>query len=155
MYKNEYTMNKKFITEYVLGILCKKIFIFGILLIIMAIITFVLNGTKSYLEVEACFLIVLFMTFGPMIMIKNFVDNSERLNNGKIEKTIVNFDNNIVMDEGRAHLEFEYNQIKKIKETKNFIVLMLSNSSAILVFKDGFVNGNKEEFLEFIKNKIK
>ena len=59
------------------------------------------------------------------------------------------------MDEGKVHLEFEYSQIKQIVETNHFIVLKLGDNSAILVFKNGFTKGNKEEFIKFIKNKIK
>lgn len=59
------------------------------------------------------------------------------------------------MDEGKVHLEFEYNQITKIVETKSFIVLRLSENSAILVLKDGFVKGTQEEFSKFINEKIK
>ncbi len=56
------------------------------------------------------------------------------------------------MDEGKVHLEFEYNQIKQILETKNFIVLKTSEQSAILVLKEGFTTGKVEDFITFIKN---
>ena len=58
------------------------------------------------------------------------------------------------MDEGKIHLEFDYKQIKKIVNTKNFIILKINNKSAILVLKNGFVKGNKKDFIEFIENKI-
>ena len=77
----------------------------------------------------------------------------KRLNNGTIEKTNVKFLNNIVMNEGKVHLEFEYGQITQIVYTKNFIVLKTSEQSAILVLKNGFLKGNETEFLKFIKEK--
>lgn len=58
------------------------------------------------------------------------------------------------MNEGKIHLEFDYKQIKKIVNTKNFIILKINNKSAILVLKNGFVKGNKKDFIEFIENKI-
>ena len=59
------------------------------------------------------------------------------------------------INEGKVHLEFEYNQITKILQTKNFIVLKTSEQSAILVLKDGFLKGTENEFLKFIEEKIK
>ena len=58
------------------------------------------------------------------------------------------------MNEGKIHLEFDYKQIKKVVNTKNFIILKINNKSAILVLKNGFVKGNKKDFIEFIENKI-
>lgn len=153
MFKNEYTLNKKLITEYVYGILCKDIIIAGAILELFAFGLFLLD-TTSYTRLIACCFTLFFMAFCPIFMIKNLEDNSKRLNNGKIEKTIVEFNDNIVMNEGKVHLEFEYSQIKKIKKTKNFIVLMISNKSAILVLKDGFINGKEDDFLKFINGKI-
>lgn len=153
MYKNEYTLNKKLITEYVFDILCKDIIVCGAILSVFAFGMFLLD-TSSYVGLIVCFISLLFMAFCPIFMIKNLEENSKRLNNGKIEKTIVEFNDNIIMNEGKVHLEFEYSQIKKIKKTKNFIVLMISNKSAILVYKDGFIEGNIENFYNFINEKV-
>ena len=87
-------------------------------------------------------------------MVNQIIETGKRLNSGKIEKTNVIFLNNIVMKEGKVHLEFGYNQIKKIVEIKNFIVLMITDESRVLVFKDGFLKGNKDDFLLFINSKI-
>lgn len=58
------------------------------------------------------------------------------------------------MNEGKVHLEFEYSQINKILQTKNFIILKISEQSSILVFKNGFLKGTEEDFIIFIKDKI-
>ena len=58
------------------------------------------------------------------------------------------------MDEGKVHLEFEYSQIQKIAQTENFIVLKLGEQTAILVYKNGFISGNKNDFIECINSKI-
>lgn len=91
----------------------------------------------------------------PILAVKQLEETEKRLNNGIIEKTNVKFSDNIVMNEGKVHLEFEYNQITKILHTKNFIVLKTSGQSAILVLKDGFLKGTESEFLKFIGEKIK
>ena len=76
-------------------------------------------------------------------MIYNIENTSKRINNGKIEKTSVEFDNNIKMNEGKVHLEFEYSQVSKIVQTSNFIVLKLGKQSAILVYKNRFTEGSE------------
>ena len=100
-------------------------------------------------------MVIVLTLIDPIIVVNNFMKNSKVLGNNKIQKTIVKFDENIVMDEGKIHLEFEYSQIKKISETKNFIILKLAKTSSILVYKNGFVEGTEKEFIEFISGKIK
>ena len=154
MFRNEYTLNRKLIKEYVFAILCKDIIIIGTIISLLLIIVFALNS-KLYMGLICMCFIVFFIAFTPSLMIKNLEDNSKRLNNGKIEKTIVDFNKNIVMNEGKVHLEFEYSQVKKIKQTKNFIVLLIGPKSAILVYKNGFTNGTTSDFINFINEKIK
>lgn len=155
IFQNEYTMNNKFIKEYVYQMLCKKIIFIGYLVFIIGIILFfVFDNEMSYMMLTAGCISGISALITPIINVKQIEENSKRLNNGKIEKTCVDFSNNIIMNEGKVHLEFEYNQITQMVETKNFIVLKTSSHSAILVFKEGFITGNKEDFLKFIGNNI-
>ena len=153
IFQNEYTMSIKLIKEYVYQILCKKIIFIGYIIFIVGIILFfIFENEKSYIMLTAGCISGICALFTPIITVKQIEENSKRLNNGKIEKTYINFSNNIVMDEGKVHLEFEYNQIKQILETKNCIVLKSSEQSAILVLKEGFTTGKVEDFITFIKN---
>lgn len=152
MFKNEYTINNKLIKEYVFCILCKDIIIWGLILSILLFMLFLLDNAL-YINLVLCFLILLFIIFFPFMIIKKLEDNEKILNNGKIEKTSILFDEKIIMDEGKVHLEFEYSQIKKIKQTKNLIALMINKESAILVNKNGFIKGNNDDFMKFIKEK--
>ncbi len=155
IFKNEYTMTDKLIKEYVYQILCKKIIFMGYIIFVLGVILFfLLENEMSYIMITTGFISGICALLTPIITVKQIEENSKRLNNGKIEKTYVEFSNNIIMNEGKVHLEFEYNQINKILETKYFIVLKTSNQSAILVFKEGFTTGNKEDFLKFVNNKM-
>ena len=154
MFKNEYTLNKNLITEYVYNIVCKKMIIYGIILIIFSLIMFFL-GIESKLQLICICFVLVCIGFVPIIMIKNIERNSKNINNGKIEKTIIDINKNIIMNEGKVHIEFEYTQITKILQTKNFIVLCIGKQNAILLLKDGFVKENKADFLNFINEKIK
>ena len=150
-FENEYTMNKELIKEYVHNVLSKNTIIMGMLLTLLGIILLFVHIETIYPILVIIFGITL-MLF-PMIMTSELEKASKRLNNGTIEKTNVKFGENIVMDEGKAHLEFEYSQITKILQTKSFIVLQTSKQSAILVLKNGFTKGEEKEFMEFIEEK--
>lgn len=156
LFENEYLMERKYYKEYVLNVLCKKIIITGLLVMIFGLIFTVFVGLEdAKIVLTAAIIAGIASILTPVVTIKQLEDTEKRLNNGKIEKTKVIFSDNIVMDEGKVHLEFEYNQITKIIEIKSFIVLRLSENSAILVLKDGFVKGTQEEFSKFINEKIK
>ena len=117
---------------------------------------YLIEGDSFGYVMLTCAIICLFTAIiSPIIMIYNIENTSKRINNGKIEKTSVEFDNNIKMNEGKVHLEFEYSQVSKIVQTPNFIVLKLGKQSAILVCKNGFTEGSENEFMKFIEEKIK
>ena len=154
-YVNEYTMNKKYINEYTYFVLCKPLLIMGLLIGVLGICCFLIfKGEPRKLCLLGGVFALITALIAPITTSKEIYENSKRLNNGRIRKTKVVFKENIVMDEGKAHLEFEYQQITKIVKTKNFIVLKLAKNSAILVFKDGFVKGELNNFITFIETKM-
>lgn len=155
MFENEYTMDRNLTKEYVFNVAGKRMMIMGTILFIVGIVMFLLIDDSMKYVMLTCGLIgIVSAILTPIIMVNNLETASKRLNNGKIEKTKVTFNDNIVMDEGKVHLEFEYSQIQKIVQTENFIVLKLGEQSAILVLKEGFTSGNKNDFIEFIYSKI-
>ena len=155
MFENEYTMNRKLTKEYVFKIIGKRMMIIGLSIFLLGIIMFLLfDDNIKYVMLTCSFIALFCAVMTPIIMVNDLEKISKRFNNGKIEKTKVIFNENITMDEGKVHLEFEYGQIKQIVETNNFIVLKLDTNSAILVLKQGFTKGNQEEFFKFIKSKI-
>ena len=155
LFENEYTMETKYFKEYVYNVLCKKIIVNSIWLALLGILLFILmEGTMSYMILSAMIILCIASIFTPIITVKQLEETEKRLNNGVIEKTNVKFSDNIVMDEGKVHLEFEYSQITEMVQTKNFIVLKTSEQSAILIFKNGFIKGNEQDFISFIEEKI-
>lgn len=154
LFENEYKMETKYFKEYVYNVLCKKTIIAGFIIALIGILFFFLTFSQnSYIILTAAIIAFISAILTPIITTKQLEEAEKRLNNGTIEKTNVKFLNNIVMNEGKVHLEFEYGQITQIVYTKNFIVLKTSNQSAILVLKNGFLIGNETEFLKFIKEK--
>lgn len=155
MFENHYLMNEKLYLEYVSKALYKKIIRLGVVLFILGVVLYYFNYSNDlrYSMLALIFVGLYTIVFVPVLYAKKLVEYSKKLNNGKIETTIVKFNEKIEMDEGLCHLEFDYSQIHDIMETKNFIVLRLTEYSSILVFKDGFINSNKEDFMKFIKEK--
>lgn len=152
LFENEYKMETKYYKEYVYNVLCRKTIIMGFIIALIGILFFFLTSSQnSYIVLTAAIIALISAILTPIITVKQLEEAEKRLNNGSIEKTNIKFSNNIIMNEGKVHLEFEYSQITKIENTKNFIVLKTSNQSAILVLKNGFLKGNETEFLKFIK----
>ncbi len=155
MFENEYTLNHSLIKEYVLKVIGKKSILMSVFLFVLGLIMFFVSNDHLKYSMLVCSFIGIFCAIGiPISLIKNIESSAKRLNNGKIEKTRVVFNDNITMDEGKVHLEFEYSQIEKVTETDNFVVLIIGKNASILVYKDGFTKGTKENFIVFINNKI-
>ena len=156
MFENEYTMDRKLIKEYVLNIMSKRTIIMGMILFILGFSLFCVEQDMimKYTMLACAFLGIISIFITPLTMINSFEKAAKRLNNGTIEKTKIVFNENIIMDEGKVHLEFEYSQIVKITLTKSFIFLELGDKSGILVLKAGFTKGTEEEFMSFIQEKI-
>ena len=155
LFENEYKMETKYFKEYVYNVLCKKTIVTGFITSVIGLLFFYfVPSQNSYIILTAAIIAFIAGILTPIITTKELENTEKRLNNGIIEKTKVIFSNNIIMNEGKVHLEFEYSQILKIVTTKNFIVLKTSEQSAILVFKNGFIKGNESDFLEFINTKI-
>lgn len=155
MFENEYKMNKSLTREYVIQVLSMKTIIPGLVIFVVGLFLFLAEkNALGYVMLTSSIIGLFCAVVTPIMMINNLESASKRINNGNIEKTHIEFGNNIVMDEGKAHLEFEYSQIIKIVETSNFIVLKLGDSSAILVHKKGFTKGTLEEFINFINDKV-
>lgn len=156
LFENEYTMETKLFREYVYHMLCKKILATGFGITVLGVLFFIFTDAKSaYMMLAVALIAGITSMLTPIITTKQLEETAKQLNNGKIEKTNVKFSDNIVMNEGKVHLEFEYHQITKIVQTKNFIILKISEQSAILVSKTGFVKGNEKDFMKFIEGKIK
>lgn len=153
-FENQYTMNKSWYFEYVSLVLFKGPLLVCLLFVFFSILFMFLKGQIFDILIFFILFVLFFSYFLLTKTVKSLIEVSKRLNNGVIKKTVVHFGEHIEMDEGIAHLEFQYSQIKDVVKTKNFIVLKLSCDSAILVLKNGFTRGSEKDFLEFIQTRI-
>ncbi|MDD2993555.1 MAG: YcxB family protein [Pygmaiobacter sp.] len=56
-------------------------------------------------------------------------------------------------ESSKAILQFTYDKIVRIKETKNLYLLLLPEQLVVMVQKRGFISGQPAEFVPFLKQK--
>ncbi|MEQ3306076.1 YcxB family protein [Fusobacterium varium] len=163
LFENRYYSDKKILTEYIKDVHCRYLRIIGFFFMLVAMIYtyLILFKMKSLRLVMAALTIVIFIVslrliFYHLLYLKNMKKSSLNLHNGQTPESILQFtDNNIVLKEGKISMEFEYNQIKKIKEYKLIYVLMIGKRQGLILKKDSFSIGTFEEFKKFINEKMK
>ncbi len=155
MYKNEYLMDKKLIHEYVFNTMSKYLIIISFFIFSFSIIFFFIDNTYLRFVLLTCGLLSILCSCSSFFLTCYSISKTiEKKNNNSINKIIVIFNDKITIDDGSVKSNVEYDDIVKIKETNNFIMLKLKNDSYVLVLKTGFIKGTKEEFLSFINSKI-
>ncbi len=163
LFENRYYSDKKVLLEYVKDVHCKYPRIIGFLFMIVAIlytylILFKMRSLRFVMAVLTIFIFIisLRLIFYHLVYLKNMKKSSLNLHNGQSPESVLQFmDNSIALKEGKVSMEFEYNQIKKIKEYKLAYVLMIGKKQGLILKKDSFAIGTFEEFKKFINEKIK
>lgn len=153
---NEYYMDNAMLYSYVFKILCKKSFLMGLIICFIIGVEVFLAGTEFLYQTKYLILFfVLIEILVPITYIRTLKKTEERMYQGKQVKSIVTFGESIIIDEENNHLEFSYNQISKIRYTKQVWALMLGKNNAIIIKPTGFTQGTAEEFKQFIEGKCK
>ena len=163
LFENRYYSDKKILTEYIKDVHCRYLRIIGFFFMLVAMLYtyLILFKMKSLRLVMAALTIVIFIVslrliFYHLLYLKNMKKSSLNLHNGQTPESVLQFtDNSIALKEGKISMEFEYNQIKKIKEYKLIYVLMIGKRQGLILKKDSFSIGTFEEFKKFINEKIK
>ena len=159
LFENRYHTHDKMLSEYVHKVLCKRIFIMGAVFIPIA---FIMTGftmmKKDYIFTAVfgvCLFIITFtILITPPLTIRQLKENNKRLLNGKDYEAVIQFGDNIKINQGTFSLTIEYNQILKIHELKHSYVLMFAKSSGIILDPAGFTIGDFNTFKEFIGAKM-
>lgn len=158
MFENRFYVTDKMIKEYIKKIVCKKLILMGAIISTLGIFLSVLSYAKGnkfmlglYLTTAAISMVTTILT--PMATFKEAKKNQEALHNGKRYETVVTFDDKIYMREGKFSIDINYSQIKKLHVLNHFCALMFGKNNGILFTKDGFSEGNFEDFMVFIKER--
>lgn len=153
-----YYSTDQMLSEYVRRVLCRRIFLFGTLIALVALAFAIfswLNEDSIFFTLfGVCFLIVFFtMLLSPPLTMKQLKDNDRRLHNGQKFETIVQFGDRILIREGSFSLACTYDQILKIRLLKYSYVLMFGPRNAIMVSPEHFTVGTFDDFQTFIKER--
>lgn len=158
LFENKYYFDKKSLIEYVKNVSCKFQRILGFLFLAFSFFYVYLSFKYKDLILigitGALCVISLLLIFFHLIYIKKMEKNILIVHNGIIPESNIQFtEDNITIKEGKTLMEFEYSQIKNIKEYNSIYALMLGKRNGILVRKDSFTIGTFEEFKKFIAEK--
>ena len=148
-FENKYYADDKMGKEYVNKILAKNAR--GIILLYILIFLSILINWMI-----ACIVILLLLNFyNQKYLFRLLKKTAKSIHNEQSYPTLVQFGNNIFMQEGKFSMELDYSKIVKIYYLKYSYVLMFTNSNGIMVKYDSFTKGNFEDFKEFIKDNCK
>ena len=161
LFENRYYNEKNLYAEYVKDVYSKHIRRLGAVCLITSIYyicswIFKKENISELILPILGFFISLYFIFYYKFRLKDMERNSFNLHNGKITETVFQFtEDKIILREGTILMEFDYNQIKVIKEHKLTYALMIGAYQGLVLKKDSFSIGTLDEFKEFIVNRIK
>ena len=148
-FENKYYADDKMGKEYVNKILAKNAR--GIILLYILIFLSILINWMI-----ACIVILLLLNFyNQKYLFRLLKKTAKSIHNEQSYPTLVQFGNNIFMQEGKFSMELDYSKIVKIYYLKYSYILMFTNSNGIMVKYDSFTKGNFEDFKKFIKENCK
>ena len=159
-FENKFYTNDEMLKEYVNKVLSKyvrRIFLVYILIFLFIVKNGILRGDSSTIfRLIVCAIFLLFLNFlSQKYLFRLLKKTAKSIHNDQSYPTLVQFGNNIFMQEGKFSMELDYSKIVKIYYLKYSYVLMFTNSNGIMVKYDSFTKGNFEDFKEFIKENCK
>ncbi|WP_338947225.1 YcxB family protein [Fusobacterium canifelinum] len=159
-FENKFYTNDKMLKEYVNKVLSRnvrRIFLVYILIFLFIVKNGILKGDSSTIfRLIVCTIFLLFLNFlSQKYLFRLLKKTAKSIHNDQSYPTLVQFGNNIFMQEGKFSMELDYSKIVKIYYLKYSYILMFTNSNGIMVKYDSFTKGNFEDFKEFIKDNCK
>lgn len=147
----EYTITPNLFKEYAYQLRYKWLLIVGS---IASLVNFILGIVLGdFLIIFLSIILILHILSIPLIYVKiHFHVNKVYFKNYSKSKLILK--DNIILEEVNNHLEYSYDIIKSIKETKNLIVLCLPFTGVLLISKEGMSLKEVNNLISFIRNKI-
>lgn len=109
-----------------------------------------------YLSILLLFLVVYSLFFSRFVfMSKRYKLFSRTYGVTEWLRTTEFAENEIIVSDYNSIAKFKYENIKKIKEKNNVVMIFLNNNLAIRLYKDAFIEGSWEECKEKINSFIK
>lgn len=146
----EYTITKELFKEYAYQVRYKWLLIVGSIASLANFILGIIIG--DFLIIFLSIILILLILSIPLICVKiHFYVNKVYFKNYSKSKLILK--DSIILEEVNNHLEYSYDIINSIKETKNLIVLCLPFTGALLISKEGMSLKEVDGLIDFIHDK--
>lgn len=151
---NKYDFNKDMLKEYIKSFSMGNLFLFGIMALVFSYISYVEFSNKNRLMA----VLLLFVAMASVVYLFAYVPLTIK----RMEKNPQTY-SNMTIDIGDVDVKIKnefgentvyYTSFTELKESKNNYYLMLGKDSGIVVSKEGFIQGNKDEFKSFMDGKI-
>ncbi|WP_458862988.1 YcxB family protein [Acidaminobacterium chupaoyuni] len=165
LFENRYTLTRERLTEFAAATFSKGhqgfSLVYGVLLLVVAgmQLSLVSKGKGSpflFIVALACALLCFWMFFDRgRSTAKKVYQRQMKASGGKEAAISVSFGDEITMKnmETGGEQKIPFQEVQKVIESPNMVVLMLPKRQGIMVAKEGFVKGTAEEFDRFLQQK--
>lgn len=166
-FENQFTITKEYYKEFYRYICFKKPIMLSVNIILM--INFVLSLTSiifpklniidnytAQANIASVFIILCIEFYVYYRNVDLAYKKHMEINKGNIENfKIILTENNISIISSLDKKDFDIKNVQKVIKTKNYYFLISKAKFMIGVKKDSFTNGEEQDFIKFIKEKIK
>lgn len=152
-FESRFNVNKDMYKEYVYKVLYRNYFIKNAVIFLLAFLLLIFNRNDEImitLTSVALFICLFGGIFLPRLTLKNLLKLTYELHGGSHPDTVVTFEDDITLIEGKQRISFEYSQVKKYYRLRNCSVLMISSQNGIMFVEDAL---KEKEFEKFIMEK--
>lgn len=160
MFENRFYTTKEMYKEYVNKVLYRKIYIVGIILILIALLAIIMAIGNNYSwlifqEGIGAFVILCCIILIPKLTLRQLLQLDRTLHNGAHPECHVIFSDKITMEEGEQKITVDYENVQKIYRLKSCSVLMIGKQNGVIYEENSFTVGDAEDFEKFILKKCR
>ncbi|WP_316569410.1 YcxB family protein [Neobacillus sp. YIM B06451] len=159
VFQNEYTVTKERFMEWAKNPIQRNYF--SVFWLLFTIVTFVLSIYYFFIHDTAFSFFYLVLTaycvYRGFFRTRMFTARQYKaltiVQQGKEWDRVIQFADTILVSDGNNTMTLQWNQIVKLIDQKNELILVFPKGMGIRLDKSGFTKGSQAEFLEVIKNK--
>ena len=158
LFKNSFTLTEKLILECRVAFISKWDKFFSLLFLFTSLFGFIYsesNLTTKFISIFLMFMCVYLIFILPTLRSKKMYKRYLAINNYEQIHESIGFYDDIfkVCESNGAIVSLSYNNIKKIYNKKNMLVLLCKGDLLVFIKKDGFEQGTYDDFKTFITTK--
>lgn len=168
-YEVRYTNDRRILASFYKATVCRTYRMIGIVILIVGILQMAgiicgLTGIVRLNMAAKTTVIITAMGIAELaigillcsyhrIMAGIAMKQGQKMHGGPMPETRIVMGEQIVMTEGRTETVYDYSSVTTVRETDRMYCLMMGKYAGIVLPKDGFVTGDREEFASWIKEK--